>query len=376
MRKPTMAAGLAALATVGMALAACGGSPTQDAPAAAGAAGGAADSTYQKLNAMPENQVRAEAIKEAKAEGGTVSMYTSMNADIADAVTAEFTKQTGIKVTTYRGHSEDVLQRTLQEASANKLAADVVETNFAELDALGNKKIFGAYDGPAGKKIDATYHYNGWIASRLNILEVGWNTKLVPEQDLPTAWEDLADPKYKGKLTIEQTDSDWYENVTKWWKDHGKSDAEIADLWQKIVGNAKVVNGHITMAELLAAGQTAINADNYSYEYTVVAKKGAPVKDVGASGKNPVPAFARPNGVGVVAAAKHPAAAWLLEDWMLGDGQAVFVAQGLTPATKVAGDTTTEGLNVVPYDTDGYEANQKKWSDEYDKLISTAPKLK
>ena len=71
----------------------------------------------------------------------------------------------------------------------------------------------------------------------------------------------------------------------------GKSDQEIAQLWQKIVGNAKVVNGHITMADLLAAGQTAMNADNYSYEYTVVAKKGAPVTAVGPSGRNPVPAF-------------------------------------------------------------------------------------
>jgi iron(III) transport system substrate-binding protein len=194
--------------------------------------------------------------------------------------------------------------------------------------------------------------------------------------DLPKSWEDLADPRYKGKISIEQTDNDWYENVTKWWKDHGKSDQEIEQLWQKIVANAKVVNGHITMADLLAAGQTALNVENYSYEYAVVAKKGAPVADVVPGGTNPVPAFARPNGVGVTAAAKHPAAAWLFADWVLSDGQKVLVQQGLTPASKVPGDTTTQGLNVVPFDTAGYEAQQKTWADQWDRLISSTPKLK
>lgn len=373
MRKPTMTAGLV---TLGLALAACGGTPAQDSPIGSGAGGKAAAATYQKLNGMPKDQARAEALKEAKAAGGTLSMYTSMNADIADRIAAEFTKQTGIKVSTYRGHSEDVLQRTLQEASANRLGADVVESNFSEMDVLGGKKVFGAYDGTAGKQVQSQYHYDAWIADRLNILVDGWNTKVMAPKDLPKAWEDLADPRFKGKISIEQSDNDWYENVTKWWKDHGKSDQEIAQLWQKIVANAKVVNGHITMADLLAAGQTALNADNYSYEYTVVAKKGAPVAAVGSSGANPVPAFARPNGVAVTAAAKHPAAAWLFEDWLLSDGQQVLVSQGLTPATKVPGDTTTKGLNLVPYDTKGYEAQQKKWADEWDRLISSSPKLK
>lgn len=374
MNRPTVLAGLM---TLGVALSACGGAPTQNAPVGGGgAAGKAANAAYQKLNGVPAAKARATALKEAKAAGGTLSLYTSMNADIATRVTDAFTKQTGIKVKVYRGHSEDVLQRTLQEASANRLGADVIETNFAEMDALGSQKLFGVYAGPAGKKIKSSYHFDGWIASRLNVLVDGWNTKQMKPADLPKSWEDLADPKYKGKISIEQSDNDWYENVTKWWKDHGKSDQEISTLWKKIVGNAKVVNGHITMADLLAAGQTALNADNYSYEYTVVAEKGAPVTAVPPSGKNPVPAFGRPNGVGVAATAKHPAAAWLFEDWLLSDGQQVLVHEGLTPTAQIPGDKTTQGLNLVPYDTKGYESQQKKWSQDWDRLISTTPKLK
>jgi len=373
MNRPTVIAGLV---TLGVALSACGGSPVEGGPAGGGAAGKKAGAEYAKLNALPEGKARSTALSQAKAAGGTLSLYTSMNADIADRVTAVFTKQTGIKVKTYRGHSEDVLQRTLQEASANRLGADVVESNFSEMDALGSQKILGDYAGPAGKKVKPSYHYDHWITTRLNVLVNGWNTKLMKPADLPKSWEDLADPKYKGRISIEQSDNDWYENVTKWWKDHGKTDAEIQSLWKKIVGNAKVVNGHITMADLLASGQTAMNADNYSYEYSVVADKGAPVTAVPDGGKNPVPAFGRPNGVGVTATAAHPAAAWLFADWLLSDGQKVLVDQGLTPATKVPGDNTTKGLNLVPYDTKGYESQQKRWAQEWDRLISTTPKLK
>ena len=46
-------------------------------------------------------------------------MYTSMTSDVAGAVTKAFTDQTGIKVNLYRADSETVLQRILQEASAN-----------------------------------------------------------------------------------------------------------------------------------------------------------------------------------------------------------------------------------------------------------------
>jgi iron(III) transport system substrate-binding protein len=36
-----------------------------------------------------------------------------------------------------------------------------------------------------------------------------YNTQAVKKEDLPKTWEDLANPKWKGKLGIEQEDSDW-----------------------------------------------------------------------------------------------------------------------------------------------------------------------
>ena len=47
---------------------------------------------------------------------------------------------------------------------SRRFGRKLVESNFSEMDVLGQKKVWGAYAGPAGKKIDSRYHYTGWIA--------------------------------------------------------------------------------------------------------------------------------------------------------------------------------------------------------------------
>ncbi len=76
-----------------------------------------------------------------------MSLYTSMTSDVAAVVTKAFTDQTGIKVNLYRADSETVLQRILQEASANHGGADVVETDALEMASLGKEQLVEPYTG-------------------------------------------------------------------------------------------------------------------------------------------------------------------------------------------------------------------------------------
>jgi iron(III) transport system substrate-binding protein len=196
-----------------------------------------------------------------------------------------------------------------------------------------------------------------------------WNTKLIKPGDEPRSWEDLADPRFAGKLTMELSDDDWYENVTQYWLKHGKSQAQVDELWRKIAANAKVVKGHTVMGQLLSAGQTGVDAMNYSYLVQKDIDAGAPVAYRGADGTARTPAFARPNGVGMMKGARHPAAAMLFYDWILSDGQRVLVKDGLTPSTTVPGDRSLNGITLVPYDVAGLVADSKSWSDKYDALL-------
>src|SRR6266496_2696459 len=321
---------------VALALSACGKSVTSGTGGGGSAAGTPAEKVYQQLNALPADQQRAKAIEQAKKEG-TLELYTSLTDDLVASVKEAFEQQTGVKMNVFRAASETVLQRTLQESSANRTGNDAIETNFGEMGLLSKQGVLADYRGASFGSVPESGRFPGWLADRLNIMLPAWNTKLIKAGQEPRSWEDLADPRFKGKLTLELTDSDWYENVTKSWLRHGKTQAQVDDLWQKMVANENVAKGHTVMAELLGAGQTAVDGMNYSY----ITQKGA----------------------------KHPAAAWLFNDWMLNEGQKLLVSLGLTPSAKIPGDTSLQGVTLEPYDVQGLTQDSKTWDDRYDRLL-------
>ncbi len=351
-----------------LALGACGKSVTSGGSSGGGAAGASADKVYQQLNSLPADQQRAKAIELAKKEG-TLELYTSLTDELVAPVKENFEKQTGVKMNVFRAASETVLQRALQESSANRTGNDAIETNFGEMGTLAKQGVLADYRGSAYASVPESGRFQGWLADRLNIMLPAWNTKLIKPGQEPRSWEDLADPRFKGKLTMELTDSDWYENVTKSWQRAGKSQAQIDELWRKIVANANVAKGHTVMAELLGAGQTAVDAMNYSYITQNTADKGAPVAYRSADGIAHTVGFARPQGVSMMKGAKHPAAAWLFNDWMLNEGQKLLVSLGLTPSVKVPDDKSLQGVTLEPYDVQGLTADSKTWDDRYDRLL-------
>jgi iron(III) transport system substrate-binding protein len=365
---PVAVAGVMALTAT-----ACGGGAADSGQVPA-ANGGDTKGAYAQIAALPKDQQRAKAEELAKKEG-SLSLYTSMTQDVADAVAKKFQDRFGIKVTVFRGNSETVLQRVLQEAQADRLGADAVETNFLEMETLAKEGDLVDHSGAAVAKVKDAGRFPHWTATRFNIFLPAWNTNLIRPGDEPRSWEDLADPKYRGKLTLEISDSDWYENVTKYWLDHGRSQQQVDELWKKIVANAKAAKGHTTMMELLGAGQTPMDAMNYTYITERAKADGAPVAYRLTDGTNPVPAFARPNGVGTLKGAKHQAAAWLFYDWMLTDGQKVLVGLHLTPSTEVPGDDSLKGLNLVQFDVPTLTRDSSEWDKKYDAQLRGVEKI-
>jgi iron(III) transport system substrate-binding protein len=367
---------LAVTGVMALAATACGGGAADSGQVAGGNAGATNDDkgTYAQIAALPRDQQRAKAEELAKAEG-SLSLYTSMTQDVADAVAKKFQDQFGIKVTVFRANSETVLQRILQESQANRLGGDAVETNFLEMETLSKEGDLVAYDGAALDRVKDTGKFTNWTATRFNVFLPAWNTNLIRPGEEPRSWEDLADPKYKGKITLEISDSDWYENVTKYWLDHGRTQQQVDDLWKRIVANSKAAKGHTTMMELLGAGQTPMDAMNYTYITERARQEGAPVAYRLQDGTNPMPAFARPNGVGMLKGAKHQAAAWLFYDWMLTDGQKVLVDLHLTPSTDVPGDESLRGINLVPFDVTTLTRDSATWDKKYDAQLRGITKI-
>ena len=366
--RPVRTTALAAAAT--LVLAACGGSPT-----ASGGSGGGdtpsdgpteAEELFEEVMAL-SGQERRDRLVELATEEAQLNLYTSMTSDVADAVSEAFSDQFDIDVNLYRANGETVSQRVLQEQDAGYAGNDVVETDGIELAKLELEDVMTPYEGERRDAVPEVGRFETWTATRFNVFTPSWNTDAVSADAAPTSWEDLADPTWDGRLAMELGDVDWYLTLKEYWLEQGKSEDEVDQLFQDMADGAKAVKGHTVQAELMAAGQYALTASNYSYIVEKAKQDGAPVDYL----PFVEPAIARPNGIGLMRTAANPAAALLFTDWLLEEGQQVLTDEGLSAAI-VEGDDPLAEVELIPVDIAGVIENSADVTAEYEELLANA----
>lgn len=374
MRRQAVLPAVAAVVTA-LILTSCGASPT-----AAGDRGDdsttdaakKASATYDRINGLTGTE-RHDTLVELAEKEGKLSIYTS-NTDM-DKLVEGFENAYDIDVSVYRANSETVLQRELQEQQAGFFGNDVVDTNAGELNVMNKEGLLSPYEGELRDAVRKEGQADGWTASRLNVFVVGWNTDKVKPGEEPKTLEDLADPKWKGQVSMEVGDIDWFAGLYNYYLEQGKTDAEIRDLFSGIAANSKIVKGHTTQGELLSAGQFAITVSSYSHTIDKAADKGAPVTWHPASGHPIQPIVVRPNGVGLMKTAQNPAAAMLFMDWELTEGQ-----KALEDAFRIGSIPTAKdplaGLTVVPTPEQELLDNPKKWDDLYADIVQSGQEIK
>jgi iron(III) transport system substrate-binding protein len=338
------------------------GSPTAGPPGGAAAAPGAeqARKIYDQINGMTGEE-RANTLLDLAKKDGNLSLYTS-NTDMDDLVKA-FEGKYGLKVETYRANSETVLQRILQESSANYQGADLVETNAGELNALESQQLLYPYEGALRDKVRPEGQKAGWTADRFNAFVIGWNTGKVAPGTEPKSLKDLAAPQWRNRVGLEIGDVDWFAAMYDYYKSQGMNDDQVMDFFHQLAANSKITKGHTVMGELLSAGQFDVAASIYSHTVDNAAEKGAPVAWK-VAGKPVQPVVVRPNGAGLLKTAKHPAAAMLFMDFLLTDGQQEIAAAHRIGAIPTADDPLA-GVQTVSVPEQELLDNPQKWSDIY-----------
>ena len=369
-----------AVTTTAILLAACGSSPTASSDGSGSGAGNDAVSkaaakaqeVYDRINGLTGEERRKTLVELAEKEG-KLSIYTS-NTDM-DKLVAGFEDTYKIEVSVYRGNSESALQRILQEQKANYLGNDFVDTNAGELNILNAEKMFYPYLGELRDKVRKEGQAEGWTASRFNVFVVGWNTDKVKAGQEPKSFEDLADPQWKGRVSMEVGDVDWFAAMYKYYLDQGKSEAEVRDLFTRIAANSKVAKGHTTQGELLSAGQFAITVSSYSHTIDKAADKGAPVSWHPASAPPIQPIVVRPNGVALMKTAANPAAAMLFADWELTEGQKIL-ADAFRIGAIPQGKDPLVGLAVTTVPEQELLNDPKKWDTLYADIVRSGQEVK
>lgn len=306
---------------------------------------------------------RLKRLAEGAKKEGVVSIYTSMPLDDMAALTTAFEAKYGVKAKVWRSGSEKILQRGLLEAKANRFEVDVFETNSPEMEVLSREKVLIAGNSPFLNELipQAIPSHKEWIATRLNIFTCAYNTKLVKKEELPKTYQDLLDPKWKGKLSVEADDSDWLaETVMKMGEEKGLA------LFREIARKnaVSVRKGHTLLSNLVASGEVPLALTVYNYKIEQMKNSGAPIDWFALD-----PTIARPNANGVARNAPHPHAALLFQDFELTEGQQILGKRDFIPtSTKVPSN-----LNKMPL----IFANPKttlddgqKWNKIYDDIFN------
>ena len=258
--------------------------------------------------AFPQTAGQASLIEAAKKEANVI-WYATLNINDSNALLNRFNqKYPFIKTELLRAGSEQLLNRILTEDSAGRSAVDLI--NLTTINALKRRNLLQAYRSPELAAYPQQFKdAESYWATLYNIYYViGYSTRMVPAKDAPKNWDDFLDPKWKGKIGMDQEEYEWYAASVHYWGKERAQRFHRALAKQDIRWN----RGHTMVSQLMAAGEFPLGIV-YAHRIESMKKSGAPIEWV----KTSDPVFVNLSPVAVAAKAHHPNAAKLLMDFIL-----------------------------------------------------------
>jgi iron(III) transport system substrate-binding protein len=308
---------------------------------------------------------RMERIVAAAKKEGALTLYTTIAEKDLPAILKPFEQKYGVKVTVWRAGTDKVLQRTVQEARAGRHEVDAIHFGSPEMEALAREKILQAVSSPVHKDLltGSVPPHRQWAATILSVWVQAYNTNAVKKQDLPKTYQDLLDPKWKGKLGIEVKNDDWFATVVHQMGGEEKGLAFFRQLVEKNGISGR--KGHTLLNNMVVSGEVPLALTVYNYMPQQAKEKGAPIDWFAIE-----PAIARSNAIGVAAKAKHPAAALLFYEYLLGtDGQKAFVSIDYVPTNSKV-ESPLKGMKIVTTDPVRSLDEADKWSKLFEDTVT------
>ncbi len=281
-------------------------------------------------------------IEGAKKEN-TLVWYTSASIEDVKAIFTAFNKKYPfIKTDFYRAGSASLFNRILNEARVGKVLFDLIAIRGLETHQLVKAGFLQRYVSPESTVYPAGFKdAKGYWVDYFDAYNViGYNTKLVSRDQAPKSWEDLLDPKWKGKMALDEENFSWYGAMTQKWG-REKTQRYMRALAKQDI---QLRSGQTLIAQLMAAGEFSV-AMVLAHRIEKMKEQGAPVEWV--TTLDPVTASLHP--IGVAAKSAHPNAAKLFIDFILSrEGQQLMLSIERTPA-RPGIDTKMEARKLKLY---------------------------
>lgn len=322
----------------------------------------ATGATAQNL-ATYEGPDRLERLAAAARKEGALTLYTTIAEKDLPVLVKPFEQKYGVKVNVWRAGTDKVLQRTLAEAAARRHEVDVVHMGSPELEALSREKVLQPVRSPAYKNLisNSVPAHQEWAATLLSVWVQAYNTNLIKKEDLPRTYQDLLDPKWKGKLGIEVKNQDWFATVVGLTGGGEKGLQFFRDLVAR--NGISPRKGHTLLTNMVVSGEVPLALTVYNYMPEQAKKKGAPIDWFALE-----PAVARSNAIGVARHAPHPAAAVLFHEYMLTEAQHYMTRIDYVP-TNTQVPSPLKGIKILPTDPIASLEEADKWTKLYEEIV-------
>jgi iron(III) transport system substrate-binding protein len=270
----------------------------------------------------------------AGAQAQVVNLYTARHYQTDEALYANFTKETGIKVNRIEGKEDELLERIKNEGASSP--ADVFITVDASRLELADKA--GIFQPVQSKALEARVPANlrtpNWLAFSTRARVIVYNAKAVKPEWVQT-YEDLANPRLKGQVCVRSGSHPYNLSLGAALLTHvGEANTEA---WARsLVANfARAPKGGDTdQIRAVAAGECGVALVNSYYVARLMrSTKPEDVKDVAGfatvwPNQKSTGTHVNVSGAGVVKTSPNKANAVKFLEYLASDSAQVYFADG------------------------------------------------
>jgi iron(III) transport system substrate-binding protein len=201
----------------------------------------------------------------ASAEENVLNLYSARHYQTDEALYANFTKQTGIKINRIEGKEDELLERIKNEGT-NSPADILLTVDAARLAAAHEMGLFTPVKSALlEKRIPANLRTEDWFSFSTRARVIVYAKDSLKATDVQT-YEDLANPKLKGKICSRSGSHPYNLSLMASIIAH-RGEAK-AEAWAKgVVANfARAPKGGDTdQIKAVAAGECAVAVSNTYY---------------------------------------------------------------------------------------------------------------
>jgi ABC-type Fe3+ transport system substrate-binding protein len=310
------------------------------------------------------NKISPGLYEKAKQEGGLI-VYSVWDVEHIVKILEAFSKRfPGIKTTYWQGRNPEIVTRVLTEFQGNRASVDIILSDNAPpvLRAAGAIMPYETVQ----KDLLVTHDASIPVVS-MQVQVLLYNTKKIKPEDLPKTWEDVANPKYKGNVALDDPMragpmSTMLAALKGFWKDDERFSKFVRGLKALKVPVHKSTSA---MLRLVIAGEYALAMPALMHDAISEKGKGTPVDWV-----KTAPPIVHPRMAGIYAKPPHPSAAKLFAEWLISQGgQATIDSLGRETVRKgFPGKASIEvafpaGTRPIAAEDRVYLEDPKKWLD-------------